>query len=157
MLTKDAYLRLKAELDDLTTRGRDDMAARLLIARELGDLKENSEYDEAKNAQGLMEARIRTLEGKLRDPDIVKAPVDSDTALPGMLVTVMPLDEDDPEEERYLLAASADERAKGARTVSTDSPFGEALVGTKVDDEVAYEAPGGTFRYRVIGFEPHLG
>src|SRR5947199_7264858 len=116
VLTLDAYLRLKSELEVLTTDGRTHLAERLKHAREHGDIRENAEYDAAKNEQGLMEARIRQLERMLRDPDIVEAPVDSDAVGPGMLVTVLPLDDDEPEEETYLLADSAEERAPGVRT-----------------------------------------
>src|SRR6476620_1154414 len=106
-LTLDAYGRLRSELEELTTSGRDHIAVRLKAAREHGDIRENAEYDAAKNEQGLMEARIRQLERMLRDPEIVQAPVDADAVGPGMLVTVLPLDDDDPEEETYLLADSA--------------------------------------------------
>jgi transcription elongation factor GreA len=150
-LTRSAYQRLRDELEDLRTRGRDQMAERLKFARELGDIRENAEYDAAKNEQGLMEARIRTLEQMLRDPDILEAPVNADTVRAGMLVTVRSADDED-DEETYLLAESAEERAPGARTVTTTSPLGKALVGTRVDQEVLYEAPGGSFRYVVVGF-----
>jgi transcription elongation factor GreA len=158
-LTLDAYLRLKAELDDLRGRGRAEMGERLLRAREHGDIRENAEYDAAKDAQGLMEARIRDLERKLRDPEIVDTPEHTDEISAGMLVTVRPLDEGevDADDEVYLLAESSEERAKGARTVSTTSPFGSALRGAKIGDEVEYEAPGGVFRYTIVSFEPHRG
>ncbi len=156
-LTLEAYTRLKFELDDLRTRGRAEMGERLLRAREHGDIRENAEYDAAKDAQGLMEARIRSLERMLRDPDIVEAPSHSDVAGPGMLVTVKPLDEDDPDEEVYLLASSAEERASGARTITTTSPLGSAIVGAKAGAEVEYRAPGGSFRYKVLSFEPYGG
>jgi transcription elongation factor GreA len=153
-LTLDAYGRLKAELDDLRTNGRTYIAERLKVAREHGDLRENADYDAAKNDQALMESRIRNLERMLRDPDIVEAPVDAEEATPGMLVTLRPLEDDDPEDETYLLADSAEERAPGVRTITTTSPLGQALVGRKLDDEVAYEAPGGTFHYLVVGLKP---
>lgn len=147
-------MRLKAELDDLRGRGRIDIAEKLRIAREHGDLKENAEYDSAKNSQGLMESRIRLLEGMLRDPEIIEGPSDAGVVGPGMLVTLRPLDDDDPEDEVYLLARSAEERAPGVRTITTTSPLGSSLLGCVTDDEVSYEAPAGTFRYRVVGFEP---
>ena len=156
-LTLDAYNRLKAELSDLTTVGRERIGERLKAAREHGDIRENAEYDAAKNEQGLMEARIRTLNHMLRDPEIVEAPVYSETVGPGMLVTIRPLDEDEPDDEVYLLASHAEERAPDARTVTTSSPLGSALIGAAVDDEVAYEAPGGRFRYVVVEFQPHTG
>ena len=156
-LTMDAYRRLKAELDQLRNEGRPRISERIKVAREFGDIRENAEYDAAKNEQGLMEARIRTLERMLRDPDIVEAPAEADNVGAGMLVTVLPLDEDDPEEETYLLADSAEERAPGVRTITTTSPFGSAVVGARVGEEITYEAPGGSFRYRIVSFLPHVG
>lgn len=153
-LTLDAYLRLKDELEDLKSRGRAEMGERLLRAREHGDIRENAEYDAAKNDQGLMESRIRKLDRMLRDPDIVETPGAADAIGPGMLVTVRPLDEDDSEEETYLLAESAEERSAGVRTITTSSPLGSALLGSRVDDEVSYSAPGGGFRCVVVSFEP---
>jgi transcription elongation factor GreA len=156
-LTIDAYNRLKGEVEGLKGEGRDHIAERLKHARELGDIRENAEYDAAKNEQGLMEARIRQLERMLRDPDIVEAPTDADEVGPGMLVTVLPLDDEDPEQETYLLADSAEERAPGVRTVTTTSPLGSALQGSAKGDEVLYQAPGGNFRYRIVEFHPHAG
>jgi transcription elongation factor GreA len=156
-LTLDAYLRIKAELGQLTTTGREQITEKIKIAREHGDLKENAEYHAAKDEQGLMESKIRKLQHMLRDPEIVEAPVDAEAVGPGMLVTIMPLDEDEPDEETYLLAEHAEERAQGARTVTTTSPLGTALLGAAPGDEVIYEAPGGSFRYAVVSFEPHGG
>jgi transcription elongation factor GreA len=133
------------------------MAERLRLAREHGDIRENAEYDAAKNEQGLMEARVRQLNEMLRDPEIVERPAIADAAGPGMVVTIRPLDEDDPDDERYLLADSAEERHPGARTITTSSPLGSALLGALRDHEVVYEAPGGSFRYRVVALEPHPG
>jgi transcription elongation factor GreA len=153
-LTLDAYVRLKTELDELTTAGRTHIAERLKVAREHGDIRENAEYDAAKNEQGLMESRIRKIQRMLRDPDIVEAPPASEVIVAGMLVTLRPVEDDEPEDETYLLADSAEERAPGVRTITTTSPLGGALVGRRIDDEIAYEAPGGTFHYRVVRLEP---
>ena len=153
--TLDAYLRVRAELGLLTTTGREQITEKIKIAREHGDLKENAEYHAAKDEQGLMESKIRKLQHMLRDPEIVEAPVDAEAVVPGMLVTIRALDEDDPDDETYLLAEHAEEKAQGARTVTTTSPLGAALLGVGPGDEVAYEAPGGTVRYCVVSFEPH--
>jgi transcription elongation factor GreA len=155
-LTIEAYERLKTELHELTTAGRERIAERLKVAREHGDIRENAEYDAAKDAQGLMEAQIRRLQEALRDPDIIKAPLATDTVAPHMLVTVRSLDEDD-DEETYLLAEHGEEKAPGAMTVTTSSPLGTALVGASKDAEIVVEAPGGSFRYVVVGFEPFSG
>jgi transcription elongation factor GreA len=153
-ITLDAYVRLKVELDELKSAGRTHISERLKAAREHGDIRENAEYDAAKNEQGLMESRIRNLERMLRDPEIVESPPASEVVAAGMLVTLRPLEEDEPEDETYLLAESAEERAPGVRTITTTSPLGRAVLGSRVDDEIAYEAPGGTFHYRVVGIEP---
>jgi len=156
-LTLDAYQRLKDELGELTTTGREHITEKIKVAREHGDLKENAEYHAAKDEQGMMEARIRNVQQMLRDPDIVEAPTAADAVGPGMLVTVKPLDFDDEDDEIYLIAEHAEEKAPDARTVTIGSPFGSALVGTAIGDEIVYEAPGGTFRYRIVSLEPFTG
>ena len=149
ILTQAAFDRLKAEHDHLTTTGRKDVAARLLRARELGDLSENAEYHATKDEQGLMEARIRKLAWTLKNAEIVAAPSESDVVTPGMLVEVREAGSDD-DVDTYLVAASAEERAKGARTVTTKSPLGSAMLGKKAGDKVVYEAPGGNFTYEIV-------
>jgi transcription elongation factor GreA len=155
-LTLEAYNRLRSELDELLTNGRDRIAERLKVAREHGDIRENAEYDADKDAQGLMESQIRRLQEALRDPEIIEAPVAADAIVPHMLVTVRSLDGDD-DEETYLLAEHGEEKAPGARTVTTSSPLGTALMGASKDQEVLVQAPGGSFRYVVVGFEPFVG
>ena len=100
------------------------------MAREHGDLKENAEYHAAKDEQGLMESKIRKLQHMLRDPEIVEAPVGATEVGPGMLVTIRPFDEDDPDDETYLLAEHAEERPPGPGRSPTTSPLGAALMGT---------------------------
>ncbi len=156
-LTLNAYLRLKAELDTLIVEGRPAVSEKIRVAREHGDIKENAEYDAAKNEQGLMESKIRKLQEMLRDPEIVEAPEQADAVGPGMLVTVRPLDDEDPDDETYLLAEHAEERAPGARTVTTSSPFGAALLGAAEGQEIVYAAPAGDFRYSVVSFTPYTG
>jgi transcription elongation factor GreA len=153
-LTIDAYVRLRKELEGLKTEGRLKISERLLRAREHGDIRENADYDAAKNEQGLMEARIRDLEYMLKDPDIIEATA-GDEVGPGMLVTLRLLEEGEAEEETYLLALSAEERASGVRTVTSNSPLGSALMGRGVGDRITYEAPGGVFTYEVLSFAPY--
>jgi transcription elongation factor GreA len=154
ILSRAAFERLKAELEELTTEGRKAIAERLLRARELGDLSENAEYDETKNQQGLMESRIRYLERILKHAIVQDAPVDSDTVVPGVLVTVR---DDDGDESTYLFAASAQEKAKGARTVTSASPLGASLAGKSVGDKASYQAPGGEFTVEIAKIEPWSG
>jgi transcription elongation factor GreA len=157
-LTLEAYLRLRSELEELTTTGRERITEKIKHARELGDLSENAEYHAAKDEQGLMESKIRKLQHMMRDPEIVEAPEHSDEVAPGMLVTIRPVgDDDEDDDETYLLAEHAEEKAPGARTVTTTSPLGAALLGASEEQEIAYEAPAGTIRYVVVGFEPFAG
>jgi transcription elongation factor GreA len=156
-ITLEAYGRLRTELNELTSSGRSRMAERLKAARELGDIRENAEYDSAKNEQALMESRIRSLERLLRDPEIIESPPRSDVVMSGMLVTVRALDDEDPDDETYLLAESAEERATGVRTITTTSPLGQALMGARPQEQVSYEAPGGNFRCLVLSFRPNGG
>lgn len=154
-LTIEAYVRLRKELEEMRTEGRRKMGERLLQARELGDIRENAEYDAAKDAQGLMEARIRDLERMLKDPDIIQASTGAESVEPGSLVTVRPVDDTDPEDETYLVALSPEERAPGVRTVTASSPLGAVLLGGRSGDRVTYEAPGGRFTYEIVSFEPY--
>jgi len=150
-------MRMRKELESLRAEGRTKMAERLLQAREFGDIMENAEYDAAKHDQGLMEARIRSLERMLKDPDIIDV-VAGDEVGPGTLVTLRLTDgdagADEDEDETYLIALSAEERAPGVRTVTSASPLGSALLGRRVGDRVTYEAPGGRFTYEVVRCEP---
>ena len=152
-LTLDAYVRMRKELEELRTEGRTAIAERLKVAREHGDIRENADYDAAKDAQGLMEARIRNLEQKLKDPEIIEA-ASGDEVEAGILVTLRPLDEEDAEEETYLVAHSSEERAPGVRTVTATSPLGSAMLGHRVGDRFSYDAPAGTFGYEVVRLEP---
>jgi transcription elongation factor GreA len=153
-LTLDAYVRLARELEELTTTRREAMSERLLRAREHGDIRENADYEAAKNEQGLMESRIRELEHLLKDPDIVEA-AGGDHVGPGTLVTLRPVEDGEDEEETYLIAHSAEERAPGVRTMTPASPLGSALLGKGIGDQVTYEAPGGRFTYEVVSLQPH--
>ncbi|HVL89222.1 MAG TPA: transcription elongation factor GreA [Actinomycetota bacterium] len=156
VLSPAALERLREEHERLTTDGRRDISERLLRARELGDLSENAEYDQTKNDQAQMEARIRYLEWTIKNAIVQEGPISTDSVGPGMVVTLRSLDSDE-EPEQYLLAQSKEERAKGMRTITTVSPLGQAIVGRGKGDQISYEAPGGTFRYEVVAYEPWDG
>lgn len=155
ILTPAAFERLKAEHEHLTTTGRKEVAARLLRARELGDLSENAEYHATREEQGLMEARIRRLAWMIKNAVVTEANQVGDEVQPGVLVTVRAAGDDD--EDTYLVAASPEERAKGARTITPRSPLGAVLVGKREGDKVTYEAPGGNFSYEIISIRPWDG
>lgn len=152
-LSQVAYDRLQAELEDLQTSKRDEIAQRLQRARELGDLSENAEYHQTKEDQALLESRIRELEHVLRVAKVVEIPASADKAVPGTIVTIRSID-DGGEPERYLLAPSNAERADDARTVTIASPLGNAINGSRPGETVTVHAPGGDFKYEVLSVEP---
>ena len=149
-LSPAAYDRLKAEHDDLTTRGRIDIARKIEAARELGDLSENGDYHAAKEEQGRMEGRIMHLARILEDAIIVEG-ADRDSVGTGAIVSII-FDGDD-EAEKYLVG-SIEEQRNDVTVVSPGSPMGAALLGASVDDEVEYEAPSGAMlKVKVVGIE----
>ena len=137
-LSPDAHQRLKAELEDLKTRGRVEIARAIEAARMLGDLSENGDYHAAKDSQGKMEARIRQLEATLKNAVIIEATTDEVGA--GSVVTIRYEGDDDV--ERYLIG-SIEERREGLDVMSPSSPLGSALLGRRQGDVVEYEVPSG--------------
>jgi len=148
-LSQAAYDRLKAELDDLTTVGRIDIARKIQSARELGDLKENGDYHAAKEEQGKMEARIRDLTAMVENAEIVEGG-DSDEVRPGSIVSIAYEGDDDT--ERYLIG-SIEEKQAGLDVISPGSPLGQSLIGAKAGEVVDFEAPGGVLKVRVVEIE----
>ena len=120
-LSPDAYDRLAAELDDLTTRGRVDIARKIEEARALGDLSENGDYHAAKDSQGHMEMRIRQLEALLKDAVVTDDLGDSDVVDPRSIVRLKYDGDDDEDAEEYLVG-SVEERREGLAVVSTGLP-----------------------------------
>ena len=147
-LSQNTYDRLAAELEELTTRGRIDIARKIETARELGDLSENGDYHAAKEEKGKMEARIVHLQRLLLDAEIV-AELDEDlnNVVPGSIVSVLYDGEDDPER---LLVGSIEEQRDDVAVVSPGSPLGEALLGASVGDRITFEAPGGDLMVQVV-------
>ena len=143
-LTPAALAKLEDELAQLTTTGREEIVERIAEARAHGDLKENAEYDTAKNDQGLMEARIRQLQ-YLIDNSHLSEVDDSGAIAVGTVATV--IDEDGDEMEYFV--APAENKVPGTLLASPDSPLGAALLGARPGDEITYEAPSGTFSYTV--------
>jgi transcription elongation factor GreA len=142
--------KMREELEQLLGPGREEMAARLQRARALGDLKENAEYHAAKDAQGLMEARIRTLQQTIKNAVVREAPEAEDTVAPGVIVTV----KDPFGTEEYLFASSMEEKADGITTVTPTSPMGRALAGRKVGERATVEAPKGSFSVEIVALRP---
>lgn len=152
-LSRAAYERLSAELYDLTTRGRIEVAQKIEAARLLGDLSENGDYHAAKDEQGHMEGRIRHLEHML-DPEnvVIIESGDDETIRPGSIVTIVYEGDDDDMAERYLIG-HPEERTDALDVISPQSPLGAALLGKGPDDWVEYDAPRGTLRVKVLEVE----
>jgi transcription elongation factor GreA len=148
-LTPPAHEKLVAEYEHLTTEGRRDIEHRIAEARDHGDLRENAEYDAAKNDQGMMEARIRQLAHILATAEVREA-ADTGVVEIGSLVTVV--DEDGDEME--FLVAPSENKVAGTPLASPDSPLGVALLGAAPGADVSYEAPGGTFTYHIRRVRP---
>jgi transcription elongation factor GreA len=142
-LSRAAYERLMAELEELTTKGRVEIAKKIEAARALGDLSENGDYHAAKDAQGHMEMRIRQLEAIRKDAVVSDEVDDPDAVNPGSVVRLRYEGDDDSEAEEYLVG-SVEERREGLAVISTESPLGKALLGRKAGpDPIAYDAPNG--------------
>lgn len=150
-LSQEAFDRLKAELDDLTTRGRIEVADKIERARELGDLSENGDYHAAKDEQGQMEGRIRQLEHLVENAEILEAAPAGVVGV-GSIVTIVYEGDDDSDAERYLVG-HIEEEVDDLDIVSPTAPLGAALVGAKVGEWVSYEAPNGDLRVRLLAVE----
>lgn len=148
-LSRQAHDRLREELEDLTTRGRVEIARAIEAARMLGDLSENGDYHAAKDAQGKMESRIRHIERILARASIVEDDVDTDgTVVVGSRVSLRYDGDDDVEE--YLLG-SIEERVDDVHVMTPGSPLGQALLGKRAGDVVEYEAPrGGMLKVEIV-------
>lgn len=149
-LSQEAYDRLRAELEDLTTRGRVDIAQTIETARELGDLKENADYHAARDDQGRMEARIRQLQSLIDNAVIVDSSQTSDTVAAGSVVALRYEGDDDA--DRFLVG-SIEERRDDVAVVSPQSPLGQALIGRRQGDVVEYQAPGGELKVEIVDIE----
>jgi len=149
-LSRAAYDRLEAELTELTTKGRVEIARKIETARELGDLSENGDYHAAKEEQGKMEGRIRHLEALIKDAEIVEGG-GTEAVEAGSIVEIRY--EGDDDSERYLIG-SIEERHSEVEVMSPGSPLGQALLGHRVGDVVDYETPTGkVLKVEIVGLE----
>lgn len=139
---------LKEELNYLKTVREKEVADQIKEARSFGDLSENSEYDEAKNEQGKLYSRIAEVENILANCVIIEEhEVDPNTVRLGSRIKVLDLEFD--EESTYEVVGSQEADPMGGR-ISEDSPFGKALLGKAVGEEVVVEAPAGVIKYKVL-------
>jgi transcription elongation factor GreA len=155
-LTQEAHDRLKSELDALIAN-RPVIAAEINARREEGDLKENGGYHAAREEQGQQEARIRQLQELLRTAQVGTAPTSSDTAAPGMVITVSY--DEDPDDSETMLLGSREEGAHGdLQVISPNSPLGAAILGARVGETREYQLPnGGSMKVTLTKAEPFTG
>ncbi len=144
ILTPEGLERLQRELDDLQTNKRREVAERIKEAREFGDISENSEYDDAKNEQMMLEQRIAQLEERLRSAQVVDTS-ELSTDLVRVGVTVNVKDEKTGDSDKYMIVGSA-EANPSEKKLSNESPVGKALLGHKRGDTVDVALPSGKKR-----------
>jgi transcription elongation factor GreA len=143
ILTPEGLQKLKEELEHLQTDKRREVAERIKDAREFGDISENSEYDDAKNEQAMLESRIMQLEEKLRAATVVDA-ADLDTSSVQVGSTVHVKDEKGKSQKFTIVGSAEANPAEGK--LSNESPVGRALMGHKRNDEVSVQVPKGPAR-----------
>jgi transcription elongation factor GreA len=145
IITPEGHANLKAELDHLTTTRRREVAARIKEAREFGDISENAEYDDAKNEQAMLEARIAQLEEKLRSATVIdNSDLGTDIVRVGSVVHV----KEGGKSTKYTIVGSA-EASPADMKLSNESPVGKALLGHKRGEEVTFTTPKGERRLKI--------
>jgi transcription elongation factor GreA len=153
ILTPEGLEKLKQELVVLQTDKRREVAERIKEARAFGDISENSEYDDAKNEQAMLEQRIASVEEKIRSATVIDAKdLTTDVVQVGSVVKVA--DEDNGRDQTFTIVGSAE--AKPPERLSNESPIGRALIGRKKDDVVEVSTPRGVRRLKVTSIEVGL-
>jgi transcription elongation factor GreA len=146
ILTPEGLANLKAELEQLSTTRRREVAARIKEAREFGDISENAEYDDAKNEQAMLESRIAQLEDKLRSATVIDAKdLGTDVVRVGSVVHVK---DESGKSNRYTIVGSAEAKPAEMK-LSNESPIGKALIGRQKGEVVAVATPKGERRLKI--------
>ncbi len=149
MVTEEGYNKLVDQLNYLKSVRRIEIAERLKAAIALGDLSENSEYDDAKNEQAFLEGEILDLEAKIRNSEIIKTS-GGDMVQMGSKVTVKDIEFD--EEETFMIVGSTEADPDEGK-ISNESPLGAALLGQAVGSKVEVHAPAGIIEYQIESIE----
>ncbi|MDX6515126.1 MAG: transcription elongation factor GreA [Gaiellaceae bacterium] len=148
ILTKEGFEKLKKEIDFLSTAKRLEVAERIRVAREFGDIAENAEYDDAKNEQAMLEHRIALLEERLRDARVIqKSEITADVVSIGSHVRLKDVDANETVE--YHIVGSA-EANPAENKLSNESPVGKAIIGHKKGETVEVTAPRGTLKFKIL-------
>jgi transcription elongation factor GreA len=146
ILTPEGLEKLKAEIEYLSNEKRREVAERIKEAREFGDISENSEYDDAKNEQAMLEARIASLEDKLRSASVIDASeLSPDVVRVGSMVDVK---DQKGKKQTYTIVGST-EADPGNKRLSNESPVGKALLGHKKGDVVSVVVPRGEVKLEI--------
>ena len=146
LLTEEGFKKLQDELTYWKGPKKMEVADKIKVAREYGDLSENSEYDEAKNEQAILETKIAELEAMLNSAKIVDK---ISTTKVGVGVTVTLYDYEFEEEVTYQIVGTTEIDPLNNK-ISLDSPIGEALFGKKKDEEIEVEVPAGICKYKIL-------
>lgn len=152
LLTSEGLAKLENELEDLKTIRRKEVADKIKVAISFGDLSENSEYDEAKNEQGKLYSRIAEVEGILQNCVVIEEAHDADHNAVRLGSKITVLDKEFNEEEVYQVVGSQEADPMNG-LISEESPFGKALLGKVIGDDVVVEAPAGVLRYQVLDIQ----
>lgn len=148
LMTQEGYEALRKELNELKTVTRGEISEKIRVARGFGDLSENSEYDEAKNEQAVVEARIKKLEDQLKSVKIIaKDQLSTDKVTVGCHVRILDMEFD--EEMEYVIASSVESHSD-LNSISDESPVGRGLLGHKVGDIVEIHAPAETLKLKIM-------
>lgn len=145
-LTPEGEAKLKAELEDLKGPRREQLAARLRSAIQMGDLSENADYHKAKEDQGFLEGRIQEIEAILRNSLIIEKSLNKGIVSIGAHVTIQ---EGDFDPETYHLVGPAEADPRNGK-ISHESPIGKALMDKKVGDVAEADAPGGKVKFKIV-------
>ncbi|MCH5208488.1 MAG: transcription elongation factor GreA [Oscillospiraceae bacterium] len=148
ILTRKGEEKLKAELNELRSVRRREVAEKIKVALSFGDLSENSEYDEAKNEQGIIESRIAEIEAILAHAQVIDDE-DISTEKVGIGTTVKILDVDMDEEMEFKIVGTKEADINNGK-MSDESPIGAAIMGKKVGEEVDVETPTGIIKFKVL-------
>lgn len=150
-LTKEGYDKLRAELDDLKTTGRQEVARAIAEARDKGDLSENAEYDAAKDAQGMLELRINELETTLANARIIDSSQLDDSRV-AILSKVTIKNMTNGKEVSYQLVSESEADLK-ERKISVNSPMGKGLLGKEVGEIATVSTPAGVVKFKIEKIE----
>jgi len=148
ILTAEGYEKLKEEIELLRTDKRREIAERIRVAREFGDIAENAEYDDAKNDQAMLEHKIMLLEERLLHARVIEAG-DVDTSVVSIGSRVRLKDMDANETVEYHIVGSA-EANPAERRLSNESPVGRAIIGHKKGEVVEVSAPRGSLKFKIL-------